>query len=78
MLRSSVVKPAGWGWSKANSQPSGHTVVETVDSEGESATAPGYRQSFRDAIATVFSNVSTDQGMYVCAVDSYTLGSVYN
>lgn len=62
---------AGGGWprvsgGKARREPRPMSpprrVVETVDSDGEAAPAPGYRQSFSDAIAAALENASMQTG----------------
>lgn len=66
MLRSSgsTSKPRGWGRpleSKVRPlSPARH--METVDSDGEAAPAPGYRQSFGDAIAAALQATSIHSG----------------
>lgn len=61
MLRSGVVNTRGWACPKPQTVSS-HRQVETVDSDGEAAPAPGYRQSFSDAIAAALQNASLNQG----------------
>lgn len=68
MLRSSgsTSKPRGWGKPLVGSQarpssPPRH--METVDSDGEAAPAPGYRQSFSDAIAAALQATSIQSGI---------------
>lgn len=66
MLRSSgsTSKPRGWGRpleSKVRPlSPARH--METVDSDGEATPAPGYRQSFGDAIAAALQATSIHSG----------------
>lgn len=67
MLRSSgsTSKPRGWGRPLVESKarplsPPRH--METVDSDGEAAPAPGYRQSFGDAIAAALKATSINSG----------------
>lgn len=64
MLRGSGVK--GRGWPSLDSRttpraPSPTRQLQTVDSDGEMAPAPRYRQSFSDAIATALENASISQ-----------------
>lgn len=67
MLRSSgsASKPRSWGRPLVESKarplsPARH--METVDSDGEAAPAPGYRQSFGDAIAAALQATSIHSG----------------
>lgn len=73
MLRSSgsTSKPRGWGRpleSKVRPlSPARH--METVDSDGEAAPAPGYRQSFGDAIAAALQATSIHSGKPLLLID---------
>jgi len=46
------------GWAKARAPPTPSPPRQTVDSDGEAAPAPGYRQSFSDAIAAALQQAS--------------------
>lgn len=66
MLRNSSGSsgPRGWGMaaSKPRVPPSPSPPRHTIDSDGESAPAPGYHQSFSDAIAIALQHASEQKG----------------